>query len=327
MGAEILEKEYTYAVARIRVKENSLLSQSDTDALLSAKTVSDCIRLLNDKGWAECRNDDFEKMLSDEEDKLWKLINELIEDDALFNAFRYDIDFHNVKAAIKAVFSGKENLKMFFLDRGTVKPEIIYKAVKEKDFQSLPEHISSCADEAFHKLIQTGDGQLCDILIDKKSLECIFDTASKSKCDLLKLYAELKVASADIKIAVRCFRTGKKLDFIKSALAECNTLNISLLAEAASKSFEDICDFLLFTDYSDAVEYLKKSSSELERYFDNIIMEAARQQKFNSFTAAPVIAYYLARKNEFKTVRIILSGKQNGLSEKNIKDRLRDMYV
>ena len=35
----------------------------------------------------------------------------------------------------------------------------------------------------------------------------------------------------------------------------------------------------------------------------------------------------LARENEIKTVRIILSGKANGLSEESIRERIREMYV
>ena len=38
-------------------------------------------------------------------------------------------------------------------------------------------------------------------------------------------------------------------------------------------------------------------------------------QKYESFSVGPLVAYVLARENEIKTVRIILSGKQNGFSD------------
>ena len=40
-----------------------------------------------------------------------------------------------------------------------------------------------------------------------------------------------------------------------------------------------------------------------------------------------VIAYVIARQNEIKTVRIILSGKQNELPDDSIRERVRKMYV
>jgi V/A-type H+-transporting ATPase subunit C len=42
---------------------------------------------------------------------------------------------------------------------------------------------------------------------------------------------------------------------------------------------------------------------------------------------SPLAAYILARENEIKTVRILLSGKLNDLPENSIRERLRDMYV
>ena len=41
----------------------------------------------------------------------------------------------------------------------------------------------------------------------------------------------------------------------------------------------------------------------------------------------PIIAYYLARQNEIKTVRIILTAKANGFSEEATRERVREMYV
>lgn len=322
-----MEKEYTYSVARIKAKEISLLSKNDVNTLLSFRFVEDCIRFLRDKGWAECKNNDFETMIYEEENTLWTLIDELVGENKDFDVFRCMNDFHNIKAAVKLVVRNKDNVERFFLDKGTVSAEKIYKAVKDNDFDSLPIHLAECAKSAFHTLAQTGDGQLCDMFIDKKFLEYLFELTSNSKCELVRDYGELTVAAADIKIAVRCLKTGKKLDFIKQALAPCKTLNIDMLAESAAKSLNDIYNYLSYTDYSNAVNYLKKSPSEFEKYFDNILMDKIKWQKSNSFSIAPIIAYFLARQNEIKTVRIILSGKQNGLDENNIKNRLRDMYV
>jgi V/A-type H+-transporting ATPase subunit C len=42
---------------------------------------------------------------------------------------------------------------------------------------------------------------------------------------------------------------------------------------------------------------------------------------------SPLAAYILARENEIKSVRILLSGKINDLPEDSIRERLREMYV
>ena len=68
-------------------------------------------------------------------------------------------------------------------------------------------------------LRETGDGQLCDIIIDKAALNAILQAGKASGDPLLAFYAEHTVATANIKTAVRCQKTGKSLAFIQRALA------------------------------------------------------------------------------------------------------------
>ncbi|HWT26880.1 MAG TPA: V-type ATPase subunit [Mobilitalea sp.] len=320
------DKQFTYAVARIRSKELSLLNKSDIDQLMNCKTEKECLRLLTDKGWGNSGDESAEQMLSAERDKTWELIGELTEDLSIFNTFLYSNDFHNLKAAIKQVYTGND-VNHIYLSNGTVKSELIYQAVKEHDFSLLPEHMRHSAEEAYQVQMHTGDGQLCDIIIDKAALETIYRKGKESGNELLALYAELKVASADINIAIRSFRTGKDRQFLERALAVCESLNIKLLTDASLEGLEAIYSYLSVTTYSDAVEALKQSSSAFERWCDNLIIKHIQPQKYNPFTVSPLAAYILARENEIKTVRILLSGKRNDIADDSIRERLREMYV
>ena len=44
-------------------------------------------------------------------------------------------------------------------------------------------------------------------------------------------------------------------------------------------------------------------------------------------SAGPLFAYAVARRREADTVRVILSGKRNGLEDGRIRERLRETYV
>ena len=72
---------------------------------------------------------------------------------------------------------------------------------------------------------------------------------------------------------------------------------------------------------------LKESPSAFERWCDNQLIETIKPQKYNPFTAGPLVAYILAKENEIKTVRIILTARLNGLEEEQIRERIREMYV
>ncbi|HJC47177.1 MAG TPA: V-type ATPase subunit [Candidatus Lachnoclostridium pullistercoris] len=319
------ENQYLYEVARIRTKELSLLSADFFEQLLSAPDYEACIRLLREKGW-EGGRDDWEEMLAKEREKTWKLMEELVGDTSVFDVFLYGNDYSNLKAAVKSCRHRTE-LSNIYISQGTVPADIIRKALQENRFEDLPEAMREPAREAQRVLLQTGDGQLCDIIIDRAALEAIYRAGRESGNEFLKLYGELTVACADIKTAVRACRTGKSREFLERALAPCDSLNVRELADAAASGAEAVEKYLETTEYREGAGELKESLSAFERWCDNLLIRRIRPQLYNAFGLGPLAAYILARESEIKSVRIVLSGKKNHLPEESIRERVRETYV
>ena len=187
--------------------------------------------------------------------------------------------------------------------------------------------MQEAAQEAYEAMLHTRDGQLCDVIVDRAALDAIYEAGQNAKDDIIRNYAESTVAIADIKIAVRSQKTGKSLEFMKRAMAECKDLNVEQLAKAALAGVDEICEYLAGTSYAGGAQALAESPSAFERWCDNRMIETIKPQKYNAFTVGPLVAYQIARENEIKTVRIILTGKQNGFSEESIRERVREMYV
>lgn len=323
-----MSEEYIYAVARIRSAELKLLTSSVLDSLLSAKSYDECLRLLSDHGWDIGENMSLSTILKNERDRTWALISELVSDPNVFNVFLYANDYHNLKAAVKAAAEQRDRDDIYLAkDQCSVDPEIIRKALGQRDFSLLPADMAKAGEEALDTLLRTGDGGLCDIIIDKAALIKIYESGKESGNDILELYGELTVAAANIKTAIRAALIGKDITFLEKALAPCDTLNVDRLAKAATESLDAIYEYLSHTAYLDAVPEIKKSPSAFERWCDNLIIAKIRPQRHNPFSIGPLAAYILARDNEIKSVRIILSGKVNSLSDDSIRERVREMYV
>ncbi len=319
--------DYIYAVARIRAKELLCFGSPAMEQLMACKTYEECLRMLNEKGWGNgSAGQTPESLLDGERNKTWEQLRELVEDMSVFDVFLYANDYHNLKAAIKENYAPSHGADIYS-SNGTIDPAVFRQAADEHDFSVLPAGMRDAAEEAMSVLRETGDGQLCDIIIDKAALNAILQAGKASGDPLLAFYAEHTVATANIKTAVRCQKTGKSLDFIQRALAECDTLDVSLLAQTAVESFEAMIEYLGRTCYSGAAEALTQSASAFERWCDNRLIEKIRPQKYETSTIGPLAAWLLARENEIKTVRILLSGKRNGLSDDAIRERLREMYV
>ncbi len=320
------QEQYIYAVARIRSRELALLDKATLEQLLLCKNYEECLKILTDKGWGENPGESAEEMLSTERKKTWLFIRELVKDMSVFDTFLYEKDFHNLKAAIKEVYIRKE-IPNIYMDDGTIDVSVIYEAVKSHDFSLLPEHMRVAAEDAYQVQMHEGDGQICDVILDRAALETLYLKAGESGNELLKDYAELRVVTADINTAIRGAKTGKKKEFFEMALAQCATLDKSELVKASLAGVEAIYDYLLTTVYDDATVALKESFSAFERWCDNLIIKQIKPQKYKTSSISPLAAFILARENEIKTVRILLSGKLNDLPENSIRERLRDMYV
>ncbi len=318
---------YVYAVARIRVREKSLLSDADILQMTGLKDEAAVISALLDKGWGDqASGRDPDRILTAEETKTRSLVKELGIDDSVFEVLSFPNLYHNLKAGIKEICTNVENEQAFYADDRFGRREML-RILKEKDYGALPEHMQKAAQKAYSLMLETQDGQMCDVVCDRACLEAMEEAGEKSKHAILRDYEESTVAVTDIKIAVRAEKTGKNITFLKEALAPCRSIDVEKLAASATESHEALLDFLSAHGYAEAAEALRTSASAFERWCDNRLIETIRPQKTNPFSIGPVVAYYLAKENEIKTVRIILTGKANGLSEEAIRERVREMYV
>lgn len=324
-----MTEQYTYAVSRIHSKELDLLTSSDLEQLMLCPDFGEAMRYLAGKGYGSGEEySDFDALEADETKKLWALIDELVPDKNPnpFKTLLLQIDFHNLKAAIKAVYTSEEP-EGYFLSGGTVEPSLILESVKLNKYGDLPEFLAETAKHATEAFVKTGDGQECDIYVDRACIEAIVDAGESSGIPIVREYAELLAALSDIKIAVRAALTNKNRGFTERALAKCGSIDTDTLSAAAAKNIDEVYKYLEHTDYREAVEKLKISMSEFEKWSDNRIMDLIKGEKHNPFTVAPIFAYILAKQNELKAVQIIISGKKNNLDTELVRERIRDLYV
>ncbi|MCR5203280.1 MAG: V-type ATPase subunit [Lachnospiraceae bacterium] len=323
-----MAKNYVYAIARVRSLELNLFTKTVLEQLIAEKDYESAIGFLHDHGWGnpEESNESADKLLTVEEEKTWADIREMVPDMSAFEVLLIPDLYHNLKAAIKTVVSGDAGANVFIKDTNPSGEKMV-ELIKAGDFSQLPKDMQECASEAFESFSHTMDGQICDIIIDKAALSAILAAGEDAEDGLLKEYAERYVAIADIRIALRASLTHKSTDFMKRAMVPTKTVSIERLMQTALQGVEEILRYLGETEYAGIADVYDKGQAAFECWCDNLIMETIKPQKYNSFTIGALVAYVLARLNEIKTVRIILSGKLNQLPESDIRERLREMYV
>ena len=322
------ELNYAYAVARIRVLEKYLLSDSDIEQMIAMPSDAAVLTFLKERGWGDesSAHETPETVLSEELAKTNALVRELKVEPEVLEVFSYQEMYHNLKAAVKEACS-QDTHPGIFLESADYGREKMLRIVQEQSFDELPSHMKKCAEEAFQTLLHTRDGQLCDIIIDRATLEAIAETGRNAKEAIVRDYADMFVSVADIKIAVRSANTGKTREFMERAMVSSPSVDARRLIQAAASGKDEVIAYLAGTRFAGAAEALSESPSAFERWCDNQIIEIIKPQKYNAFSAGPIVAYKLARENEIRMARIILTAKANGLPESAIRERARKMYV
>ncbi len=320
------DTEFAYAVARIRANEYRLLSSGIIESLIDASDYKEALKILSESGYGNINSDNEDQVLNKVQRQAFDLVYESAPDKSCLDFLIIRNDFHNLKAILKCIYS-EASPDSLLLTPSVVNPSVIKTAFETKDYSLLPEFLSDTAKRAYELLMLTGDGQSLEVYLDKKGIEASVYLAKRTK-DEFSVGLSLVMASlANIKIALRCLRTGKSADFVSEALADIESFDKKALCEAVSFGEEELCRFVRSLGYENLSESIKKGYAAFEKVSDDIIIERVKSAKYKSLGVSPLAAYYFAADAEVKTVRIILSCKKNGLSGENIRERVRELYV
>ena len=321
------ELEYTYAVARVRANEQTLLSAADIEQLITAGDYKVTMQKLSDAGWGEIKDIyDYASYIDNYFAKTWNFLVEIMSDIHELDLLLVKNDMQNLKAALKQIVS-QHDAKDLYVQSTVYDTETILKAVEERRWNDLPDFMQEPAKEAYEVLTETANGQLADAIIDKATLERIKFLGVESGSPVLAELAERMCATANIKTALRCANTGKSKDFVTRSLCNCDTISKDKLIETSLEGVDSVLKYLEESSYKEAGAKFKESTSAFEKWCDDILMECVKEARYTAFGIDPIIAYYVARDAEIKTVRIILSAKINNLPADVIRERVRALYV
>lgn len=324
-----MKKDYIFEDARIRVMETGLLTKADFEQLLAEPSYASALTFLTDKGWGgPDAPKNAEALLQAEEKATWDLMEELLPQSPLLNTLRLSRDYQNLKAAVKQIYTDSAlDAERLFVEGGTIPSAKIRRALEEQDPEQLPEEMAEAAAQATEVLARTGDGQLCDIILDRAALKALLKAGKEAEDPVLNEYAQVTAVSADIRCALRAARSGRDGETIREMLVEVPGLDLADLTEASLNGRQAVSDYLALTPYASLAPALSQSMSAFECACDNLLIERIRPQLYESEKPGPLVAYVIARENEIKCIRLLLSGKLNGLPENVLRESLRNSYV
>lgn len=325
--------EYMYSSARIRALETRIASREQIARMTEAQSSENIVAQLSDFG--------FEAVYADgklqREEMLMGVLragfNELgsmeCADAIRFLKFQYDCN--NVKSLIKCGARGISADGML-LPLGSVSVEQAKKAFATKDYSAFPENMARAIPEAEEAFAATANPQKIDFIIDRATFADMLAAADGCGVSLARELAVAKIDLVNITMTARLIRM--KLGAQAGALfdetfIEGGSLDKDELSAALADGEQALSDMLEFSNYSAMSELISSGATlgALEKKADDIWMGIARKACYVPFGAEVAIGYMCALEYEVKNIRIILAGKDAGLSSETIRERLRECYV
>lgn len=336
------DTRFAYAVARIRAEEKKLLDNSRLEKMLDAKTAEDTLKVIIEAGYGNSSDDltdagDFEKLLMQENEKVFSLIKAISPDKDLFELFLLKNDYHNIKVALKtefmATFEENTDLNGLFIDTGSIPLSKMVRIIKERKLSEIDEIMRKGIGECIEAFNRTCDPQLIDLILDKSCYMQMVKEAEKSGRAFVTSIVRIMVDLNNIKMFIRIKAMNKSWDFLQKYLLPGGTLDRSRFVKLFQDTVENAINTLRYTPYGsifeDGINDFQKtgSLSEFEKLSDDYIIEFVKKAHYLPFGPEPLIGFLIAKQIEIKNIRIIMTGKINGITEEITRRRLREAYV
>lgn len=333
----INEGDYSYASGLIRAKEPKLLGISQFNRMLDAPSAEDAYKVLAESGYGSGGGNTagvyaFERLLSEEMKKCFRLLLEIAPDPEVIKAFQRRYDYFNIKVLLKAELSGQE-APPILLETGTIDADAVSRSIRERDYIQFTSLMKDAVTEVYDVFARMKDPQAVDLILDRASYRQFVQDLRNIESPFLWNIAEYITDMTNIKMFIRARSLKKSWDFIKKLLLDAGTIAGEVYYKSSSGTPEDFMETIRTSRYGDAVlkgwELIRsgKNSSGLEKTLDDLLMSYIRSAKLVTIGVEPLVAYLFAKEAEIRNVRIIMTGRINGLPVDMIRERLREVYV
>ncbi len=331
MPKKLNAKDWLCVSAYVRALEGKLLTAADYNRMLDAQETGDVLRLLQEHGYAvqEATQTAVEEAIRQARETLFADFGGFSMDDRLLDLFRIRYDYHNAKVVLKAAAAGVE-AENLLMEGGRFDKEELARLLREEDDAQLPPLMEEAVKESRRVLSAAGDPRKSDFLLDKACYGEMAALAEELGSDFISGYIRLLVDAENVKSLMRVERMYGGAELMADAVLPGGEVQEDVLLAAVEQGA--LTEPYQGTPLAAAVEHIAQavhggSVTAFERACDDIVMRYLQNAMLVPFGPEPVLAYFAARDQEHRNIRIVMNGRMAGLRSDRIRERMRESYV
>lgn len=324
------QPSYAYACARLSALNKRLIEPQTIQRMLDG-TASDAMRALTDVRYgnlSDATEADVERMIEREMTDAMQEVRELSPNPAITDLFLLRADVQNLKVLLKARLMNQS--ETVFTPAGLFDRETLTAMVKDKQYEALPEIICEALNALEKKLEVRVEPQTVSIALDRAYLGHALKQSEKHS--VFSQYFRAEADFDNVLTFLRLRAMGASIETLDEVILPEGGIEYRDLYNAYELSFDSLNRVLGKSVCANALlaglNAMQRTGSiaEVEKARDNYLVSLLSEHKYESETIYPIVGYYLAKEREGRAVRLIITGKRNGLSDSVIRERLVKLY-
>ncbi len=324
------QPSYAYACARLSALNKRLIEPQTIQRMLDG-SVSDAMRTLSDIRYgslSDATEADVERMIEREMTEAMQEVRELSPNPAITDLFLLRADVQNLKVLIKARLLNQTDVA--FTPGGLYDRETLTAYVKDKQYDALPPILRDALNKLEKRLEMRVEPRMISIALDRAYLAHALKQSEKHP--VFSHYFRSMADFDNVQTFLRLRAMGASIETLDEVILPEGGVKYSDLYSAYELSFDSlnkvlggsVCQEALLSGLNAMLR--SGSISEIEKARDNYLVSLLSAHKYESETIYPIIGYYLAKEREGRAVRLIITGKRNGISDSVIRERLVKLY-
>ena len=318
--------EYAFQTAQAKALETHMISHSTFVDMVNAADFGQAAEFLRPTEYALPNGaiSALEGILSARRSALREQFAVWMHNKLVLGLFKARDDFANLRLAVRRMAT-KKPIGSDYSGDGNFPPEQFAEVFENEKYEMLPDYMAEAAERAVLLFYSDKDVRGIDYAIDAAQTEFELTTADRLNSDFLLGLFRIKTDLINIRTMMRLrFRGAESQNvFLPGGYVERDKLLRGL--EAAG---DGLAALFFATPYFEVVQAgagyaaSEKSFLKVEQQCDEYLAGYLRSTISIAVGPQPVIAYFLLKENEIRTVRLVLTAKKNHLNPKLILDRI-----
>ncbi len=318
---------YAFETAQVRVLETQMLSRTTLVDVANAANFEQAADILRSGEYALAAGtgiSELERLLSARRSAIRQQFAGWIHNKTILMLFKARDDFANLRLAARRAAT-KKSIGGDYSGEGNFPAEQFAEVFESERYELLPDYMAEASQRAILAYYHDKDIRRIDYAIDAAQTEFNLTTAKKLNSDFLLGLFRIQTDLSNIRtmLRLRLTESEERNVFLPGGYVERDRLLRGV--ETGSESLGALFFATLYFEvvqagsaYLGSEKSFLKIEQQCEEYLDGYL-------KLTIGIVAgpqPIITYLLAKENEIRTVRLVLTAKKNNLNPKLILDRI-----